>query len=55
MAISNVVKNGQYYELYDALGKKSKSIHSNTIGDLMGFGSVFFVTKKEVLMNFMMI
>jgi hypothetical protein len=43
MAISDVRLNGNYYELYDGSGKKTKETHKNGVGELCGSGMDFVV------------
>lgn len=44
--ISNIeVKNG-WVNLYDETGKKYKDLNANTVGEIQGYSSTFFVSKS---------
>lgn len=45
MAISSIEHRGYWYEIFDARGKKAKSISDN-IGELLGWSDRFFIVMK---------
>lgn len=45
MAISSIEHRGYWYEIFDARGKKAKSISDN-IGELLGWSDKFFIVMK---------
>lgn len=45
MAISSIELRGCWYEVFDARGKKAKSISDN-IGELLGWSERFFIVLK---------
>lgn len=45
MAISSIEHQGHWYEVFDARGKKAKSISDN-IGELLGWSDRFFIVMK---------
>ena len=45
MAISNIERNGSWYDIYDQRGKRAKSL-STSIGNLEGFSSDFLIVSK---------
>lgn len=45
MAISSIEHQGYWYEVFDARGKKAKSISDN-IGELLGWSDRFFIVMK---------
>ena len=48
MAISSIEHKGHLYEVFDARGKKAKSISDN-IGELLGWSDRFFIVMKGSL------
>lgn len=45
MAISSIEHRGYYYDIFDARGKKAKSVSDN-IGELQGWSDRFFIVLK---------
>jgi len=45
MAISSIEHRGCWYEIFDARGKKTKSVSDN-IGELLGWSDRFFIVMK---------
>jgi len=45
MPISNIIKRGNWYDIYDEKGDKIKTISTN-IGLILGFSSVFIVVER---------
>ena len=45
MAISSIEHRGYWYEIFDARGKKAKSV-SDSIGELLGWSDRFFIVMK---------
>jgi hypothetical protein len=43
--IGSIEKRGSWYEIYNEQGKKIKTVQTN-IGELVGFGSQFFIVKR---------
>jgi hypothetical protein len=48
MAISNIERHSAWYDIYDARGKKIKTL-SASIGEIKGFGADFFCGKQKRL------
>ena len=48
--IGSIEKRGVWYEIYNEQGKKIKTVQSN-IGELVGFGSPFFIVKHGCWYN----
>lgn len=46
MAISSIEHRSGYYDIFDARGKKSKSISDN-IGELLGWSDRFFIVMRN--------
>ena len=47
MAISDVQLKNNFYQIFDGNGKKSKEIHSSSVGELCGTGIDFMVFLKN--------
>lgn len=45
-SLSKIQQRGAFYELYDASGKKYKSVSVATIGTIVGYSSSFFISQK---------
>lgn len=44
--ISSIEVKGGWVNLYDENGKKYQSINANTVGEIQGYSSTFFVSKS---------
>ena len=44
--ISSVERSGSWVYMYNAEGKRYKTLSSSTVGEIKGFGSTFFVSEN---------
>ena len=45
--ISSVETSGSWVYLYDETGRRYKTLSVSSVGEVMGYSSTFFVTKKD--------
>jgi len=45
-ALSSIQLRGAFYELYDASGKKFKTVAASSLGAIVGYSSSFFICQK---------
>ena len=45
--ISNVERSGSWVYMYDEHGNKYKTLSANSVGEVLGFSSTFFVSRSS--------
>ena len=50
--LSTIQQRGSFYELYDASGKKYKTVSVATLGSIVGYSSTYFICQRGAFFEF---